>query len=97
MGSKITTVFTGPPCDIGFHENPDSEAPVQHLLGVFCRSWVLAFTLLSILLSASNALLPLYEAEPEHNTDIDYLTMNGLLTCALVDCVRPHHCEQTIS
>jgi hypothetical protein len=74
---RITSEFTGPLCDIGFHENPGSEAPVQHLLGVFCRSWFLAFTPLSILLSGSNALLPLIEAEPGHNTDIDNLTMNG--------------------
>jgi hypothetical protein len=25
-------VFTGPPCSLGFQENPGSAAPVQHLL-----------------------------------------------------------------
>jgi hypothetical protein len=31
--SSLTAVFTGPPSDIGFQENPGSAAPVQHLLG----------------------------------------------------------------
>jgi hypothetical protein len=37
----LTAVFTGPPYDIGFQENPDSAAPVQHLLdreSCDCRS-----------------------------------------------------------
>jgi hypothetical protein len=29
----LTVVFTRPPRDLGFQENPDSAAPVQHLLG----------------------------------------------------------------
>jgi hypothetical protein len=28
----LTAVFTGPPCCLGFHENPGSAAPVQLLL-----------------------------------------------------------------
>jgi hypothetical protein len=35
--------------------------------------------------SSFNTLLPLNEAEFEHNTDIDNLTMSGLLTHALAE------------
>jgi hypothetical protein len=35
--NHLTAVFTGPPSDIGFQENPGSAAPVQFLLGVFAK------------------------------------------------------------
>jgi hypothetical protein len=34
IGYGLTAKLTGPPCDLGFQENPGPAVPVQHLLGV---------------------------------------------------------------
>jgi hypothetical protein len=35
---RLTPEFTGPPCGLGFQENPGSAAPVQLLLGVLSNT-----------------------------------------------------------